>query len=387
MNEKILYDFKNYTGEEFSFTKNNLHIYCEKVTNENIEGLINILKHPPEKIDRVHFNNNFNENVSEYNIQKILLNVIHYNSELLSLNFNNCENMNDSLLSYIMFTVKNLKNMKILGFESCKINDNHLKIIVDGLKDNKTLLGLMLRKNNITSQGGFYIAEFLNNNTTIRQLFLGENNIKDKGLKCLIEVITTKNKNITSLDFSNNNFILEDFNTLINYLKSDPILSSLDISGNKLDLKSSINLGAAVSTMKNLKCLNLSKMGIISDNIPNLFKTCKLEEIILDENVLEGIGLLMLGKSLAANKNLKKLSLKSTQFSSIGLISLLTTIKNLKDLKEIHLENNVIEDTCLPILKQTAENPNIKIYISKDKVNPAVFTEEALGKESNIVMV
>ena len=387
MNNTILYDFRSYNGEEFSFAKNNLQIYCDKITNENIEAIINILKHPSEKINRIHFNNNFDKDLSEFTIQKLLLNIMTYNQELLSLNFDNCEIINNSVMSYIMFIVRNLKTMKILGFESCKLNDNHLKIIIEGIKDNNSIVALMLRKNNITSQGGFYIAEYLNDHTNLRQLFLGGNNIRDKGLKTLLTTMSTTNKNITHLDLSSNNFTLEDYNSIIEYLKVDPILNSLDISGNKLDLKSSINLGATLCSVKNVKSLNMAKMGIISDLIPNLFKSFNLEEIILDENSLEGVGLLMLGKGFMGNKILKKISLKNTQFSSIGLASLLGILKNTKDFKELHLENNNIDDTGVGAIKQTLENKKFKIFVSKSMVNQELFKDDALGKESNIIMV
>lgn len=49
MNNKILYDFRNYTGDEFLYSENDLHIYCDKLTNEKIEILINILKYPAGK--------------------------------------------------------------------------------------------------------------------------------------------------------------------------------------------------------------------------------------------------------------------------------------------------------------------------------------------------
>ena len=387
MNNTILYDFRSYNGEEFSFAKNNLQIYCDKITNENIEAIINILKHPSEKINRIHFNNNFDKDLSEFTIQKLLLNIMTYNQELLSLNFDNCEIINNSVMSYIMFIVRNLKTMKILGFESCKLNDNHLKIIIEGIKDNNSIVALMLRKNNITSQGGFYLAEYLNDHTNLRQLFLGGNNIRDKGLKTLLTTMSTTNKNITHLDLSSNNFTLEDYNSIIEYLKVDPILNSLDISGNKLDLKSSINLGATLCSVKNVKSLNMAKMGIISDLIPNLFKSFNLEEIILDENSLEGVGLLMLGKGFMGNKILKKISLKNTQFSSIGLASLLGILKNTKDFKELHLENNNIDDTGVGAIKQTLENKKFKIFVSKSMVNQELFKDDALGKESNIIMV
>ena len=277
--------------------------------------------------------------------------------------------------------------MKILGFEGCKLNDDNLKLILEGLKDNKSILALMLRNNNITSQGAFYIAEYLNNHNNLKQLFLGANNIRDKGLKTLLTTLSTTNKNITNLDLSSNNLTLEDFNALIDFLKVDPILNVLDISGNKLDLKSSINLGATLCTVKNIKSLNMSKMGIISDLIPNLFKSFNLEEIILDENSLEGVGLLMLGKGFVGNKILKKISLKNTQFSSIGLASLLAILKNTKDFKELHLENNTIDDTGVASIKQTLENKKFKIFVTKSMVNQDLFKDDALGKESNIIMV
>jgi Ran GTPase-activating protein (RanGAP) involved in mRNA processing and transport len=388
MNNTKLYTFKNYTGEEFTFTKNNLQIYSDKLTNENIEALINLIKYPSEKIVRIHFNNSFNKKLSECNIKKILLNIMNYGQELLSLNFNNCVSINDGLLSYIMFTVKNVKKMKILGFESCKLNDNHAKIIIEGIADHKSILAFSLRNNNLTSQGGMLISEFLNTNTTIRQLFLGGNNIRDKGLKALLDTLTTTNKNIINLDISNNNFILEDYNSLIEYLKVNPVLNALDISENKLDLKCSINLGASLCTVKNIKCINMAKMGIVSDFIPNLFKSFNLEEIILDDNILEGVGLLMFGKGLMTNKILKKISLKNTQFNSIGLTSLLDILKNAKEFKELHLENNTIDDIGADAIKQALEkfeNKKVKIFVSKNMVKQELFKD--IGKDSNIIMV
>ena len=37
MNNKILYDLRNYQGEEFNFAKNNLQINCDKINDEKIE--------------------------------------------------------------------------------------------------------------------------------------------------------------------------------------------------------------------------------------------------------------------------------------------------------------------------------------------------------------
>ena len=387
MNNKVLYDFRNYNGEEFSFSKNNLQIYWDKINNENMEIIINIIRYSPENITRIHFHKDFDKNLSLYNIEKILLYLMNYASNLLSLSFKDCKNIDDHILSFIMFSLQNLKKIKILSFESCNLDDNQVKIITEGIKENKSIIALMLRNNNITSQGGFYISEYINNNTNIKQLFLGGNNIKDKGLKSLLNIIATNNKNIINLDLSNNNFNLDDFNTLIEYIKTNPNLNSLDISGNKLELKSTINLGAILSGTKNIKSLNMSNMGIISEYIPNLFKSFNLDEIILDDNDLEEVGLIMLIKGLEGNKNLKKISLKNTQLSFIGLTSLLKMLDKVKDFKELHLENNTIDDSCVNIMKTTLKTKQFKIFVSKSMINQELFKEDTPEKESNIILV
>ena len=58
MNNKVLYNFSNFTGEEYNFSKNSLEIFNDKVTNNQIEILLNLLKYPTEKITKISFNNN-----------------------------------------------------------------------------------------------------------------------------------------------------------------------------------------------------------------------------------------------------------------------------------------------------------------------------------------
>ena len=62
------------------------------------------------------------------------------------------------------------------------------------------------------------------------------------GLKEILTIISSFNRNITSIDLSYNKFTLNDFNNLTEYLKTNPILNLLDISGNRLSLQSSVRL-------------------------------------------------------------------------------------------------------------------------------------------------
>ena len=385
MNNKVLYNFSNFTGEEYNFSKNSLEIFNDKVTNNQIEILLNLLKYPTEKITKISFNNNFNSHLSEYNIQKILLNLMTYNHDIMSLNFNICENLSNNIISYIIFSVQNLKSIRILSFESCNLNDGHIKVLVEGIKENQTVNTLMLRKNNITSQGAIYISEYINNNKNIKHLYLGNNKINGNGLKEMLKIMTTNNRNITSIDLSNNDFNINDFNALIDYFKTNPILNLLDISGNRIDLQSAVKLGSILNTMKNIKCINMSNMGINSDSTPILFKSAFSNEIILDDNNIEDIGLIMLIKALENNKNLKKLSFKNIKITGLGLTTILQFIDKPRDFKELHLENNKIDD--INKIRAQVKDKQYKIYVSRSMVNPESLKDESLANEPNLIFV
>ena len=79
--------------------------------------------------------------------------------------------------------------------------------------------------------------------------------------------------------------------------------------------------------------------------------------------------------------------MKNTQLSSIGLTNLLKFLDKPKEFKELHLENNKIDDMCINIMKTTLKNKQFKIFVSKNMVNQQLFQDDAIGKESNIIMV
>ena len=62
-------------------------------------------------------------------------------------------------------------------------------------------------------------------------------------------------------------------------------------------------------------------------------------------------------------------------------------LDNEKDFKELHLENNTIDDMCVGIMKNMLKTKKFKIFISKNMVNQELFKDDALGKETNIIMV
>ena len=155
------------------------------LTPLTIDTIINKIKYPNEPINKIQFKGSFNK-IGENYIQKILLSVYIYSPDILCFSFKNCENLSKQILNYIVIMISNLSNLKILDLESNKLNNEQIKILANGLKENKTLSALILNNNKISSDGGFYLADALVENKNITQLYLSKNNITEDGLKSII---------------------------------------------------------------------------------------------------------------------------------------------------------------------------------------------------------
>ena len=156
---------------------------------------------------------------------------------------------------------------------------------------------------------------------------------------------------------------------------------SLNLSGNKMEMQSAVELGAALNNVNNIKTLNLSNMSIAPEAIPNLLKSLCVEEIILDDNPIGEIGIIMFSKALIKNKTLKKLSLKNTDLSSIGLQHLLISIQGNTTITEIHIENNAIDENGLNTAFTLTKGKKFKIYMSKvsnANIDPANTSENVV---------
>ena len=89
----------------------------------------------------------------------------------------------------------------------------------------------------------------------------------------------------------------------------------------------------------------------------------------------------MFSKALIKNKTLKKLSLKNTDLSSIGLQHLLISIQGNTTITEIHIENNAIDENGLNTAFTLTKGKKFKIYMSKvsnANIDPANTSENVV---------
>ena len=273
LNKKMLFDFRTFLNEEITLSKGNLFIDSTKLTNESAEGLMNIIKFPRESIVKIQFVGKFDfTKITEGTLMKILLCIMCYLPNILSLSITSCEKISYDLLCHILFIVSNLKLLKILNLENNHLNDEDIKVISEGLKNNRSIVAPSLGKNEIGSEGALYISDCLSINKVIERLFLGNNHLCESGLNSLLTIIATVNKKVNYLDLSCNNFTNVEFTYIGEFLNKNPLLIMLNLSGNPIEMHGCIRLGTGLSNAKRVKNLNLSKMNIIADTSPFLFK-------------------------------------------------------------------------------------------------------------------
>lgn len=367
INKKQCYSFNDYLIPTTLISKGVLIIDNSQVTEDSLNYLINLIKYPYEKITGIKMLGRFlTSSISEKSIKKIFLFLMTYLSSIESFTLNGCE-LSGNIINYLSFMLENMKHLSSLRLESGSISEENIKILSDILKNSKNLKDLEMKKDNISSAGAFFLADCLTLNKAIKKLSLSCNKINNEGLQTLLNVIQTESS-IETLDLSFNLFQERDFKILSEFLLKNPKIQSLSLNGNFLDMACCISLGMSLDKVTHLKILNMSNMNITSDFTPVLFSKFFIEELILDDNPLDEVGHIMLAKALNSNNSLKKLSLKNTKVSSLGLTHILNRIKLNKMIEELHLENNDLDDNSLIILSAFAKDKSCNIYINKRNV-------------------
>ena len=270
-------------------------------------------------------------------------------------------------MSFILELIPKVHSLKILNFDNDDLGNDKCAVICKSIATTQ-IVALFLKGNNLSSQSGVALGDLLNANKKISRLYLSYNTIHGDGLKHLLQCMEMMKREVHELDLSYNNLTTEDFVTLSEYLKSNPDLNGINLSGNIIEMSSCVEVGVALAKASKIKVMNFSNVNMVPEAFPVLFQNVYVEELLLDDNPLGEIGCLMLAKSLATTKTVKKLSVKNIKVSEIGLIHLLGYIKINEGLKEIHLEMNPISNKGLNKAVELSNGTYCKIYFTQTLV-------------------
>jgi Ran GTPase-activating protein (RanGAP) involved in mRNA processing and transport len=190
--------------------------------------------------------------MSSYLPCSVISDIMHNRISVLKLNYTH---MNMNYLAQICDALKQNTSLIELLLEGCNINDNGVKLISNMLKVNTTLTTLHLYNNIIEATGAKYISKMLKQNTTLTTLDLAFNIIGDNGVMYICKALTlNKYTGLTKLYLHYNKITSQGVAYINELLKQNTTLITLFLSSNQIG-KDGIKLllGDAIKVNKTLR--------------------------------------------------------------------------------------------------------------------------------------
>lgn len=302
-------------------TKNKLKtIYIKNCTDDNINLLIDNLKNNTSVTEIILPKGYFSSNSLI-----LLCNAIIENSIFRDSIFTDTE-LTDEILKSSYISTLDISNRKIreLTNDACDA--------IGKLLENNRLLYLNLEHTWINERNISNIIDKLKENNSLYELNLSDNNIGDYGLYKLKEYFDTKKTYLNTLILKNiGRYKVNNMISLLNLLKTNTSLQTLNISSNIIHEENSINILADLLTQNTtLTDLNISGTDVAYKN-------------------MSGISILKkLCINLKSNNTLTKLDLGYNYIDDNDLTSLINSLNPLNpfsinnSLSILHLNNNQI---------------------------------------------
>ena len=373
--------------------KDILEVDLSMIDNETSEGSIGHIFYDDRSrnVYKLKFINSISDSVNKEKSFSLFLSLLIL-PKLTHISFSNCT-VEQQFISFILNTILYVDNISSLSIKSSSLNDESLNTLLQSLITNKkNLYHLNISNNSLTSVSGDYLINYLKSNPTLSSLNLSHNTINENGLHSFISYLQTSNHHFSKLSLGYNNLINEEIFLLSSYLRSNPNIEYIDISGNEMSMESAIWIGDTISSITKAKKIKMCGMNITGEMLTGIFKSgsINIKEIILDDNNFGDIGNVSLSKLLMMNTSIEKLSIKNTMTNSFGvdLITNALMMNSNTAIKEIHLENNTLDLQSLEKIISFCEKKNhITFYINKSNCQDDEKLLKRVDKINNIELI
>ena len=256
------------------------------------------------------------------------------------------------------------KTLTTLILDKCKLNDNEVEMITQGLADQKEGAGpplnkLSLRQNSIGNRGASSFTAWLATNTSLEELDVSKNQIGSSGAVALLSGVgQNQDTKLRMLNLAHNEiWDLGDGSFFV----SNKSLKLLSLEGNFIH-------DEGVSAIAN---------GI--GNNPNT----KLEKLLLGWNGIGDVGVQSLAQMLEVNQSLRTIGLAENEITSSGARAILsalasnTTLRDIAGLYHNQIERKFIVVAIKRLLHAHSEqNAGATMTIEEDAAAGAVIEEE-----------
>lgn len=258
-----------------------------------------------------------------------------------------------------------------LVVENVKFDKDSIQYIAGVLHHNVALQKVVLKDVGMNKDtfGAICNAFKMNSKLSVTSLDLSQNPIEDKGIVGLAGTIGNFTQGLSSINLSDckigSKGISQFLTAMAQHDKTTANLTTLNLTGIRLDLEGSKALSALLAKTSNLKDLDLSQTG--TDY--HIVKKCESMETLSisgnrihtkDSKHLELVRFLQLAQNLKnlnishtaipsevfadlieAVPKLEKLDVSDNGLGDVGLISLVESIKNKETLKELVMDRNI----------------------------------------------
>jgi Ran GTPase-activating protein (RanGAP) involved in mRNA processing and transport len=261
-----------------------------------------------------------------------------------------------------------------LALSLFRLGRDEARLLKIALYSTPSLQTLVLRYNHLGSAGLAELAPALYDNTSIKVLDIPENDLNDMDSARLLRDILRRNKTMTALDLSGNQFVETTgaVECITDGLGSNSTLLRIDLSRCALgDVGVSTLAQTLGSRNTTLQKLTLSENAITSMGVGVLLEAMEQSHHITDLDLqgnyaIRNAGASLLARSLGGNAlpNLTRLCLYDCGIGDDGFITLVSALEQNTSLLQLDLRHNGLSERAYLALAESL--PEIKVLQELD---------------------
>ncbi|XP_072891350.1 NACHT, LRR and PYD domains-containing protein 12-like [Hemitrygon akajei] len=246
-----------------------------------------------------------------------------------------------------------------LNLSGNKLGDSGVKLVSVALRNPECKIQkLWLWGVGLTDSGVEDLVSALSTKPSVTHLNMGENKLRDSGMKWVSATLRNAECKIQKLELSDVGLTDSGAEDLVSALSTNPSLTELNLSGNKLG-DSGVKLVSAA--LRNPECkiqkLRLRKVGLTDSGAEDLVSALStnpsLTELNLSHNELGDSGVKLVSAALRNPEcKIQKLRLVNVGLTDSGAEDLVSTLSTHPSLTGLDLGSNSLTDRSLPALRR-----------------------------------